>query len=66
MKGNEIVAYQYEGGLHCISCARKRFGKRLNLSDTQDREGNNLRQVLASDEEANGMFCDDCAESLTE
>lgn len=66
MNGNKIVAYKYEGGLHCMSCARKRFGKRLNLSDTLDREGNNLQPVYSSDSDVIDMFCDDCAEPLTE
>lgn len=66
MDGNKIVAYRYEGILHCIQCARKRFGKRLNLSNTLDREGNNLQPIFAFSDEANGMFCDECAEPLME
>lgn len=64
MEENRVVAYKYEFGFHCLVCARKRFGKRLNLPNLQDKNGETICPVRKSNKEWEGLFCDDCAEQL--
>lgn len=66
MTGNEIVAYKYDGIIHCVSCARKRFGRRLNLKDLTDRDDIAVQPITAADDEYQGLYCDECAEPLGE
>jgi nicotinamide riboside kinase len=61
----EIVAYFYEDGLHCVPCARKRFGKRLNLIDLKDKNDEPVVSIK-NDKEFMDRFCEDCAENIGE
>lgn len=63
MKSADIVGYFYEGKSNCISCARKRFGRRLNLPNLVDREGNVVVLIRSGDEV---LYCDTCAERMVD
>jgi hypothetical protein len=62
----DILAFVYEADYHCGSCARKRFGSRLEQPDTEDSEGNRIGALFASSEwfnvgEGNQVLrCSDC------
>ena len=45
-----IIAYTYEGDIHCCQCAQKRFGAALDDGTAQDGEGNPVHPVFAGDE----------------
>ena len=65
MTRDMIIAYRYEDSVHCLSCARRRFGKRLNLPNILDKEGGPVEPIF-SGKEWQGIFCNDCAEPLME
>ena len=65
MKHYAIVGYVYEADIHCIRCARARFGDdALADPDTVDGEDNPLGVVFAGDESADAEHCGDCGAPL--
>lgn len=61
---SRIVAYSYEGDVHCTSCARDEFGDALDNPNVSDAEGDPLGVVFATDKRPEGLFCGDCNEEL--
>lgn len=78
MGGIRIVGYTYEADVHCPSCAVQDFKDgRLVPSDNyciedenglvldaKDREGNVIKPVFSTDEDAETMVCGDCGHPL--
>jgi hypothetical protein len=76
--GARVIAYAFEADVHCIACTRQRFG-RQKLShkpcathdydengidyNQEDREGNLLGPIFATDEIAPTQ-CGTCGEEL--
>lgn len=61
-----VIAYEYEGAVHCLPCSRKRFGKRLGMKGVVDKEGNVVLPIFSGDKDYEDLFCDECAEDLNE
>jgi len=68
-----IIAYTYEGGMHCPACTAQRWraanAKRADEHGVdmlaQDNEGNALHPVFDTDERPwRVMACDTCSEVL--
>ena len=59
----KIVAYNYENGIHCLSCAQKRFGKRLK-ANAKDRNNNEVKPVFEGDTILENEFCETCSNDL--
>lgn len=68
-----IVAYAYDGAMHCPDCARYRFANAPDLQrpesfpdsqgvpmDARDREGNLVHPVFATDDRNGTDHCDTC------
>lgn len=75
MKAWEIIAWTYDADIHCLACARERFGAALdNGSDSDhpgpvplDSESNEIHPVFASDEtDPAGEYCGDCGAEISE
>jgi len=58
----DVAKVAYEADLHCVNCARLRFG---NPDNATDREGNEVHPIFVSDEHSSfGEFCSDCNEEI--
>lgn len=59
----EVIAYQYDAGVHCIHCSREAFGVRLDDDSAVDSEGNNVHPIFDTDEvNLCGESCGTCWE----
>lgn len=66
MKCYDVVGYTYEADVHCIDCARKRFGRRLDVDGLlEDGEGKLVNVIFAGGEYPDDWCCGDCGEALT-
>ena len=66
-----ITAYTYNAAAHCVACTRRRFGRASESMPADangipdaphtptDREGNKVRPIFSTDENAAG-YCDTC------
>lgn len=62
-KAYEVVGYAYEASLHCLACARARFGGQIDSA--VDDDGNQVAPVFL-DSVSGDNYCDDCFESLAD
>lgn len=63
MKAFDVLGYAYEADMHCLDCARKRFGPALEDPDTEDSEGNKLSPLFVSSVEQEEV-CGDCLQVI--
>lgn len=63
MKAWDILGYAYEADMHCLDCARKRFGPKLDNAETEDSDGNKLAPLFASSVEQQEV-CGDCLQVI--
>ena len=63
----EVIGYTYEADVHCIECAKNRFGTSdptnpyLNITDN---EGNSVYPIFLDSEWDSHPVCGDCLELL--
>ena len=62
-KSFEVVGYAYDASIHCLNCARARFGGQIDSA--VDSEGNPVTPVFVDSVTADD-YCDDCFESLAD
>lgn len=64
----EVVAYAYEGGIHCEEHALKRFGPAIFDEEHPpvDRDGNEVQPVFLDEVGPEGLFCDDDGDVIEE
>lgn len=66
MNAFDIVGWSFDADLHCTACARTRFGKALfdEENPPEDREGNEVHPIFASDFDGDSENCGDCADPI--
>ena len=63
----EIVAWDYEAGLHCNACAYDRFKELLTSEEVPlDKDGGPVRPILLKDVSGEEYHCSDCGRSLVD
>jgi hypothetical protein len=66
MKAWAVQAYQYDAAVHCVGCAKSRFGEELD-SSAVDSEGNPPFPIFASDDFCPcGEWCLSCGAIIAE
>lgn len=61
----DVIGFEYDGSIHCIYCAIRRFGSEL-LSDTThyDSRGQPVMPVFADQDYSVTFICIDCLSPL--
>lgn len=67
-KSFDIVAYAYDGDIHCEECAYQRFGNALydDVHPPTDSEGNEVHPVFLDEVEEEGLDCGECGDVIEE
>ena len=48
--GDRTLAYLYDGGIHCVECAERRFGREEELTASRDTDGQPVGELEVWDE----------------